>query len=362
MSESDERGTVILDLSNVAIEPGANGRRAAWWRVEALLAEWKRRVHPAPAVAGVADRSLRHKLDPYGLAQLNRWQRQGQAEVLPWADPLVCELAQEDPSAFVVSNDQFRGLRGEFPFLQGFDRLYRFEILADRSCRLARGRLEVLDAAEISRAQEDEIRTPRHLRDPEGARLLRFEWACDNAECVWAGASAIEELPVNNRGVAHCPACGEALRQVGPADMTRELKLIVDGAVLERVPVPVGASLTIGRSSGTDVVDARELMDPSAAKRISRRHVQIANVNGRVRVCDLGSTNSSSIRRPDGSATNLEADRIFVLDEGCALDLPGTLSVELSGKRYARGQYVGRLPEGNETSAEATVYNKQESD
>lgn len=113
MNDADARATVILDLSNVAIEPGANGRRAAWWRVEALLAEWKRWVHPHAVVAGVADRSIRHKLDPYGLEQLNRWQRQGRAEVLPWADPLVCELAQESPSALVVSNDHFRGLRGE---------------------------------------------------------------------------------------------------------------------------------------------------------------------------------------------------------------------------------------------------------
>ena len=335
------RPLLILDLSNIATIPSTDGKRAEWWRVEAAVAEFRRSVSGQVQPYGVADRSLRHKLSDSDRATLESWQRTGRAELPDWADPVICELVEKYPEASIVSNDYFRGLRREFPFLQGFDRIYQHEVVARNQASLRRVRLSRLGEAEISRAEEDELRTPLRLNDSDGARLLRFEWACDDPDCFWSSYPAIETLPYNERGRARCPECDSDLRQAGRASETRQLKLSTGGRTFERIPVTDGARLVVGRASGRSAIDVRRGLGEDQVDRVSREHLAVENRSGRVVVEDLGSTNGSIIRRADGTPEPLHPNKRLALQIGEAVILGGVLNMEISGRRFARGSYLG---------------------
>lgn len=332
--------TAILDLSNIAVEPGTNGERASWRRVEDTLAVWRSDFDARAVFYGVADRSLLHKLDKAGTDELRGWQRAGRAQIVPWADPIVCELAERSLRAFVISNDNYKGLRGRFPYLQGCDRFYSVEFSAMGTPHLRQRRLAVLGAEMISAAREDEDKTPFHLREAEGQALLRFEWACVDALCVRSVLPALEELPFNDHGVAKCPGCGGDLRKVALAKSTAELKLVVDGNEVERIPLSDGAAVVIGRGAGPAIVDVREFMAEEAVGMISRRHVEVTNRSGRLLARDLGSRNGSQIVRAGDTPAALASDVPTVMSAGTEVVLAGGLSLKRSGKRYPRGEYV----------------------
>ena len=327
-------GLWVIDLSNVAVIPRSGGKRADWNRVEVLLSLLRQEAH-AP-VFGVADRSLYYgRLDERGRIALRDWQRQGLALLEPWADPAICERAGQQAHAHIVTNDNFRGLRRMFPFLQGFDRIWGFR-LEDRPS-LFRRALAPLGDAEISRAEEDEERTPKRLRTATGMRLLAREWRCVNSHCKWSDFSAIEELPVNRDGIAACPSCDEVLQDAGEASSTRAIKIGVLDEVVERAPVPLGASVTLGRRGGRFRIDIRGLTHPEEGQRVSREHLSISNMNSRIMIEDLGSTNGTVIERASGERFVLEPGRKLILGEKERAILAPSVWIGVSGRQYPRG-------------------------
>ena len=331
--------TVILDLSNIAVEPGTNGKRANWGRVDATLSTWRSEVDASAVFYGVADRSLLQKLDRAGIHELRRWQRAGRAQIVPWADPIVCELAERSDRAFVITNDNYKGLRQRFSYLQGCNRFYSVQASSEGAPRLTPRRLAIIDSAEISAAREDEDRTPLHLREAQGHALLRFEWACENVDCPRSALTVLEDLPFNDHGVAKCPGCDRELRKVALAESTAELKLVVDGNDAERVPMADGTVLVIGRGSDPMTIDVREFMAKEGAEKISRLHVEVTNRSGRLLARDLGSRNGTLIVCGGQVPAALAGDVPTVMHPGTKLVLAGRLVLQRSGKRYPRGEY-----------------------
>ena len=325
----------ILDLSNIAMHQVAGGRGASWDRVAFVVSLLKARGDGA--VDGVADRSLYYQLDERGQSALRAWQQSGRAVIVPWADAEICQRLSEDPERHVVSNDNFRGLRRTFPVLQGFDQIWSFRLEPEPA--ITRRSLAPLGEADISRAEEAEDQTPKRLVTPEGRRLLTREWRCMNPQCPWSVRHSIEVLPVNDGGRAVCPDCDATLADAGPAEATRAVKLVVNATTVERIPLPVGVTLTLGRGAGPDRIDVRGLLPTDESERVSRRHLALRNLNGRILVEDLGSSNGTTIRRADGEEFRLEAGRKQILDEGDSAIVSKSLSVAPSGLRFPRGFY-----------------------
>lgn len=333
-------GQWLLDLSNVATVPGTGGREARWGRVNHLV-QLLMREHEAP-VFGVADRSLHYgKLDEMGKQRLREWQNRGMALLEPWADPALCERAAERPDAHIVSNDNFRGLRRMYPVLQGFDRIWGFRL--DNGPSVHRRTLAALGEAEVSRAEEDEERTPKRLRTATGIRILEWEWTCINQACAWSSFPVIEELPANTDGIATCPECRERLERAGRAEATRAIKVVVDGQAVERVPVPASTALTVGRGEGPMRIDVRSVADRDDARRVSRDHLRVSNMNSRVLIEDLGSTNGTVVERADGTRFALDPGRRLVLEEGEQAILTARLAIHVSGRRFPRGSVGGPM-------------------
>lgn len=323
----------ILDLSNIAVHKAAGGREASWDRVASVVSLLKARGDFD--VSGVADRSLFYRLDERGQSALRSWQQNGRAVIVPWADAEICERLSDEPNLHVVSNDNFRGLRRDFPVLQGLDRIWSFRF--EPQLAVARRSLAPLGEADISRAEEDEDRTPKRLGTPEGKLLLAREWRCMNPACPWSAHASIEVLPVNDRGRAVCPDCDTTLADAGPAKATRAVKVVVDGNVVERIPIAGGITLTLGRGSGSCRIDVRDLLSAEESDRVSRYHLAVRNLNGRVLVEDLDSSNGTIIRRSDGTEFRLEPGRKQILEEGDLACVTQRLHVSPSGLRYPRG-------------------------
>jgi hypothetical protein len=328
-------GLWVIDLSNVAVVPGTGGRDADWDRVELLVSLL--RLEASAQVFGVADRSLYYgRLDERGRTALRAWQSRGRALLEPWADPAICERAGQHDGVHIVTNDNFRGLRRMFPFLQGFDRIWGFRL--DERPSVFRRALAELGDAEISRAEEDEERTPKRLRTATGMRLLAREWQCVNQVCTWSDFSAIEELPLNRDGTAACPSCEKPLQDAGAASSTRAIKIGVLDEVVERAPVPLGASVTLGRREGRFRIDLRGMAPTGEAQRVSREHLSVFNMNSRILVEDLGSTNGTVIEREDGGRFVLAPGRKLILTENERALLAPSVWIGVSGRQYPRGR------------------------
>jgi hypothetical protein len=333
--------SVIVDLSPVA----RVGEWADWRRVDALVKAWKQRQDSRAVVYGVADESLLRRLDEFGRREFRRWQREGRAQQGRWADEIVCEMGEEHPYAAIITSDMYRDLRRRFPYLQGCDRFYTFDISDRLDVEIIRRPLEPITESEMSLYEENAERTPKGLKTAVGQRLLLSEWACDNSGCFWSSKPAIEEFPRNENGRAVCPQCGERLRRLGEARHTVELKVLVDGKVRERVPLVEGSSVTIGRGGGELRFDVRLVMEEKAANQVSRNHIQVTNQAGRLLFTDMGSRNGSTLRRSNGDAAPLVSEIQQVLGERELVQIPGGMGLMRSGKRQPRGQYVGaRMP------------------
>lgn len=325
----------ILDLSNIALHQVGGGREASWDPIATVVTLLKLRGNKA--VLGVADRSLYHRLAERGQSALRSWQQAGRAVLVPWADAEICQRLSDEPGLHVVTNDNFRGLRRMYPVLQGLDRIWGFRL--DPEPTVWKRSLAPLGEAEISRAEEAEDQTPKRLGTPEGRRLLAREWRCMNPGCPWSARHSIEVLPVNDGGRAICPDCDSTLADAGPADATRAVKVVLHGNTVERIPLAGGMSLVLGRGTGKDRIDVRGLLSADEADRVSRRHLLVKNLNGRILVEDLGSSNGTTIRRGDGTEFRLEPGRKQILDEGDLASVAKALSVAPSGLRFPRGVY-----------------------
>jgi hypothetical protein len=338
-------GRTLVDLSNVCRYGGG----ARWDRFETLRQALHQRFDGG--VHAIGDSSLRYRLSEVDRDHLEAAMRHRDVELVPYADPHLVERALADPTARIVSNDRFRGLRTTFPSLNGFDRIVHFRIDDRGEPCLYPGTLEPVDAATASRAMEEDELKPLGYRTPEDRNLLRWDWQCGTVLCPLGALPQLDELPRADRGLALCPVCDEPLLQLELAVGGIEVKLLIAGDVLERVRLAAGASLTLGRSTGPGAFSVSHLLDEEAARAVSRTHLQVGNHQGRLAVRDLGSRNGTCIVRGDGSSTTLSPEKLLLLGPEDRVSLAGVLEVQPSGRRWPRSVVM----EQPEAAAPATL-------
>jgi hypothetical protein len=326
--------TALVDLSN-ACQGGADHPR---WDRYVLLRQ--RLIDEGfDRVRAIGDNSLRFKLPAIDVGHLDGAIGRREVQLVPYADPYLVQEALADASISLVSNDRFRGLRRQFPSLAGFDRVLAFRF-DGTDVHLHRSPLTPIEDAEASRAAEDEDLARLGYRHPDHRDLLRWDWRCSTEGCRAAFLPQLDELPYCDDGVACCPACDATLERLGLATGGLEIKLSVDGDVRERLALAVGAAARLGRGAGPGRLDVSPLLDGEGGRLVSRRHVEVANHDGRLRVKELGSRNGTEVRRADGSTAPLQAGSVVVLGADDVACLAGQLELQLSGRRWPRARFV----------------------
>lgn len=330
-----EAPSVIIDLSPVVRLDGKND----WHHVELLVTAWREQKDPRAVFYGVADHSLRHVMDEYGNQRLKEWKRGGRAQSVRFGDPVVLQLAEEHPTAVIITTDLFRDHRRTFPWLQGCARVFRPVI---------RGRgmtFEMLDYVpipdyEVSMRVEEADLKPVGLTSPEARQALRFEWACTNAACVWGSEPIIEADPAFRDGQVRCPECDTPAKSAGSRENTRELVLLRSGTEADRLAIADGTALTFGRGRGVDRFDVREVLDDHDAARVSRDHLRLINRGGHLLAEELGSRNGTLLVRSEGASVALQSGVAQRLEVADLLSVAqGALEIRRSGRRRAHGNY-----------------------
>jgi hypothetical protein len=83
--------------------------------------------------------------------------------------------------------------------------------------------------------------------------------------------------------------------------------------------VPIGpGGVVVGRSPAVSGAETALAIDDRS---LSRRHLRLELAGDRVRARDLGSTNGTAIRWPDGRVEELTADTVAPVEPGCTLEL-----------------------------------------
>lgn len=330
--------TVIMDLSPIVRTDGYND----WRLVELVVKAWQK-SEPEAVFFGVADRSLFRQMDEAGKQSLRRWQRTGRALVVPWADPDILRLATENPTAAVLTRDLYRDMRKEYPWLQNSDRLYSPVFTRDE-VRFRRNDMTAIADHEVSRFVEASDLKPLGINSPEARQALLAEWACDTLTCLWGQSAVIETDPAFRDGHVRCPVCRQPARRVGDRGRTCEIVLSVGGMEVERIPLVEGARIVFGRGRGEDRYDVRELLDDDTATLVSRDHLALLNVGGKVRAEELGSKNGSALIREAQAPAPLALGIQQVLLPGQRVSLAeGAVELRPSGKQRPHGRYARDL-------------------
>jgi hypothetical protein len=324
--------TALVDLSNACRGDGA----PRWDRYELL----RQRLLDTDfdRVRAIGDRTLRYRLPPIDVGHLEGAIGRKEVQLVPYADPDLIQAALADESVWIVTNDRFRALRRRFPALDGFERVVAFRF-AGGDVHLHPSPLEHIDDAEVSRAAEDETLRSLGYSHPDHRELLSWDWRCPAPTCPAAALPQLDELPVCDDGIACCPVCDETLERLGLATGGLELKLAVDGEVRERVALAVGAALRLGRGPGPGRFDVTPLLGEADVRLISRRHLELANHDGRLRVRELGSRNGTQLLRTDGSVSEIGEGTLVALGPHDRIRLAGLLELERSGRRWPRASF-----------------------
>ena len=197
----------------------------------------------------------------------------------------------------------------------------------------------------LSRAEVRDELNALHL-DPSrssDSQLLADVYRCENSQCLRRafGTPDAEVPPVaGNGGQAVCQSCQQPLVRVGRRVDTAILKLTpVDGrAEPDRLPLPAGASVVVGRASAD--LSLKGLLNDDRRHRISREHLRATFDGRQVNVVELGSSNGTTIEAWDTKAkTHLRSAPLATgvpvrLAPRDRLTMAGVLTLERSGRRY----------------------------
>jgi hypothetical protein len=325
--------TALVDLSNVC-----RGDTTPSWDRYLLL---RQRLLDAgyTRVRAVADSSLRFRLPARDVGHLEAAIGRGEVQMTPYADPHLIAAALEDDTITLVTNDRFRALRGRFPALNGFTRVLAFRFHA-QDVHLHDAPLEGIPDADISRAVEDETLSRLGYARPEDRELLQWDWRCPAPDCPTAVLPQLDELPRCDGGTATCPMCDSTLDRLGPAIGGLEIKLLVDDEVRERFALAVGTSRRLGRGAGPGRFDVSPMLDPTSASLVSRRHIEVTNHDGRLRVKELGSRNGTTVLRADGTASPLTPGTVLAVGVDDRVSLADAVTIQLSGRRWPRTRFL----------------------
>jgi len=335
---------IALDLSNLCRD-GRLLRRGQRADLELLD-----RFRAGAAVAGfdardivcVADDSLRHLLSGEQRSELARMERRGEVEFSAVADARLLEMAfgpRADAGLLVASMDNFDDFRREIPAIQGCrDRFLGWDRRGSGVSVHVRD-MGVHSHHRLSRKEEDEFLRERRLRrttiiDQAATQFFR----CESKSCLLAQCfpARIPELPRydDRRGVFVCPVCAGDLTSTGQRSRASQLIVFVLGEEQFRILVPEGETVALGRDPGLGCIGLEAFLPASEASVISARHISFERSDGAVVAVDCGSKNGSVMRARTGVAPDIKLvpHEGRVLDHSSSVVLPGSVTIELSGR------------------------------
>lgn len=333
---------VIVDLSNVCRDTalGAPPSLAAFDR---LRQAWTEQIDAAATFVLVADKSLGRHLEPGSQERLASFRGEQWFLEAPRADDLILDLAAQDATSRVLSCDRFVGHRRTRP--EAFEDRKRFHAweVVDGELRIRHHERFAVGAFEISRAEQNDRMLADGVRG-DAALLKRFRCASTDPNCVARalGPDVLHTWPrrVPNKGLV-CPGCLGRVEEVGERPRAIELKILVDGEMIDRFLLADGDAVTIGRASLDAASPLGQLVATGRLTGLSREHavLQVRGTNLYVR--DVGSSGGTTKQRwnhvqkwheaPERLSEGLER-KVGVRDR---LILAGALTIERSGKPIA---------------------------
>jgi hypothetical protein len=366
----------VIDVSNVCWSPALPpvGRRRPFWDRLGLVTDAWRRLHPEARLRLAADESLMRALDdPEGLRRLKA---SGELVTAAVADSIILGLAR-DEGLHVITRDHYIDHRDSHPWIEASPgRFHGWETI-DGQVRITPLGITARSAQEVSMARElkDLRRTRLDPRNPEHRRILHTRWKCGNTSCSqaahWQGQLLAWPM-VSGAGLAVCPGCGEPLEPLGPRTQLFEVVVAerASQAEIMRFPLEADIPVIVGRGTikGIDLSASPHSGDPvpggappggsappggavpgnpgpslEVIKRVSRLHLllrieEVTEVNWRLAVIDLDSTNGTEVERWAGTgflqSRPVPADKETFLSARDRLVLGGAVQLRLSGKRY----------------------------
>jgi hypothetical protein len=331
--------TVIIDLSPVVLL----GEGSDWRNVERVVKAWREQKDPKAVFYGIADNSLRHKLDDYGQRRLSDWKKRGCARSVRWADPEILELAEANQGATIITTDLYRDQRRDYPWLQGSTRLMR-PVISDSGVTFSQLDFSPIPDYEISMRAEEAGLKPKGITSPEARQKLLHEWACTNPNCIWGSSPVIDDDPAYKDDRVCCPECLTPARKAGVREKTREVVVLLGDNEADRIPITEGTSIVVGRRRGEARYDVRPLLGDGQSRLVSRDHLRLTNKSGRLQVEELGSHNGTTLIRTDGGESQLQVGVLQILELADRISIAkGALQIRASGRKRARGRYAPDL-------------------
>lgn len=332
--------TVIIDLSPVVRLDQTND----WRNVERVVKAWREQKDPSAVFYGIADNSLRYKMDDYGQRRLSDWKRRRRARSVPWADPEILELAETYPDATVITTDLFRDHRRTHPWLQGSTRLMR-PVISVETVTFSHLDLSPIPDYEVSWRVEKADLKPKGITTRQARQALLDEWACTNPDCgIWGSATVIDADPAYKDGRVCCPECFAVARKVGAREKTRQVVVLLGDNEVDRIPIAEGTSLVVGRGRGEARYDVRPVLGEGRSRLVSRDHLRLANQSGRLLVEELGSRNGTSLIKAGTGESQLPVGVPRALERSDRVSIArGAIQIRLSGRKRVHGSYAPDL-------------------
>jgi hypothetical protein len=336
--------TVIVDVSNVARDdklPGC-GAAACWDRVETVRRAWCDMTGSDSGVLLIADASLIHHLGDHCRRGYQRMRTAQDVLVHDVADTEILALA-EVVDAAIVSRDYFKDHRSAYPWIQGnTDRFFVWTAVPNGVQLRPRDMGVATEFTMSQRQEEGELKgSGIDIRSGRNLEAARHKYRCNTRSCLWHqwNPTVLLSSPVVGRdGVARCPACEEALQDLGVSDRLVQVKIRGRNDETVRIHIAPGSPLIVGRD-GDIASEIATLLGDEVAK-VSRHHAALRWDGSNLTIEDLGSTNGTFVERwlADGHANGApqRVDDVWVLRPRDRVRIGSALTITRSGRRYHR--------------------------
>ena len=191
---------------------------------------------------------------------------------------------------------------------------------------------------------EDARLKPKGITSPEARQELLYEWACTDPNCTWGSFPVIDDDPAYKDGRVCCPKCLTPARKAGFRERTRQVVVLLGDDEADRIPIAEGTSIVVGRGRGEARYDVRSILADGPSRLVSRDHLRLTNMSGRLYVEELGSRNGTSLIRTGGDESRLQVGVLQILEPTDRISIAkGALQIRASGRKRARGRYAPDL-------------------
>ncbi|MEU0492436.1 hypothetical protein ABZ249_24665 [Nocardiopsis sp. NPDC006139] len=346
LAPSPDGADALVDLSNVVRNdrfggPHPRSLDRLGMVIEALARRTSdRRVR----VHALADRSLRHMPREYPSPREPRlladWIDRGAVVELPDVDGPLLELA-EVTGLPVVSDDGFADFRELHPWIQGdTEHFLGVRPRAGGGVSVKRRNMGVRSPAEISRkVEESDLKAHRLLQGRERApmvHVLKRSWRCPRRDCSLydRNRGSRVRLPLMRGLRPVCEAHRVELVDDGPRPPIVQLKLMVDGACVQRFTLEQDTVVTVGRAPGEGGLALYGHLPGGLLARVSRSHLEATVRDGTVLVRNL-SGNGTRVRRHGSPDWSPVSDvRATGLDINDVVELVPSVTLTRSARKY----------------------------